>query len=88
MSLSKEKLDAVYAVVAEHVGQCVSDPLDALEIVIRDWSKNAKAEAIERLDENIFYCDCCGWYCETDERHAGDLCDDCHVEREDGETDY
>lgn len=29
------------------------------------------------LDEIIFCCDQCGWWCPVDEVHDGMLCDDC-----------
>ncbi len=82
MNLTKEQLDAVHTVVAQHVGQCSSDPGAELEKLIKEWPKTAREEARERLDENVFYCEGCGWYCDADERHSGDYCDDCHDARE------
>ncbi len=82
--LTKEQREAVDDLVASSIGQCSSNPTDELEKLVSDWPKEAREEARERLDENVFYCECCGWYVDTDERHAGDLCDDCHDEREDG----
>lgn len=82
-ALTNEQREAVDELLASHVGQCSSDPSDELEKLIAEWSKEAQEEARERLDEQVFYCEGCGWYCDADERHAGDYCDDCHDARED-----
>lgn len=82
MNLTKEQLSAVDEVIAQHVGQWSSDPLVTLEKIVRNWSKESRAEAFERLYQNVFYCETCGNYCDAGERHAGDLCDECHDARE------
>lgn len=87
-NLTAEQFAALDQLIASSIGQCSQDPTDELEKLVADWPKEAREEARERLDDNVFYCECCGWYCDTDERHVGDLCDDCHDDREDGETDY
>lgn len=85
--LTREHYEAVHSLVASSIGQCSSNPTDELEKLIESWPTKAREAAREILDENVFYCDGCGWYCDTDERHVGDLCDDCHDSREDGLTD-
>lgn len=84
MNLTKEQLDAVDLIVAQSVGQALHNPEDELEKLVKDWPKELQDEARDRLDEGVFYCEDCGWYCDADERHVGDLCDDCHDVREDG----
>lgn len=83
--LTKEQREAVDALITSSVGQCSSDPTDELEKLVETWPVEAREIARERLDENVFYCECCGWYCDTDERYSGDLCGDCHDESEDEE---
>lgn len=87
MTITKEQLEVVHEIAAHCTGQCLSNPTDELEKAIVSWPKEAREEARTILDDNVFYCENCGWYCDADERHAGDLCDDCHDEREDGEDD-
>lgn len=79
-AMTHEQVEAVDLIVAQHVGQCTSNPDDELELISADWSAEAKQEAKERLDEGVFYCEGCSWYCDPDERHEGDLCDDCYDE--------
>lgn len=86
--MNDTQLALVDEIAAHCTGQCLCNPHDELEKLIENWSEDAQGEARERLDEQVFYCEGCGWYCDADERHVGDLCDDCHDEREDGETDY
>lgn len=83
--LTHEQREAVFELIAQSVGQCLHAPDDELEKMSVGWSEEAKREAQSLLDDNVFYCETCGWYCDADERHAGDLCDDCHDAREDGE---
>lgn len=47
------------------------------------------ADELAEIDQQIFECDQCGWWCGTDEEYAGDLdlgtdrlCDECGSERE------
>lgn len=39
---------------------------------------------LEQLDDQLFKCASCDWWCETSEAHAGDdgddVCDDCHAD--------
>lgn len=81
--MTREQTEAVDLLIAQHVGQCTSNPDDELETLTADWSEEAQQEARERLDEGVFYCEGCSWYCDPDERHDGDLCDDCHDAEED-----
>lgn len=83
MILTDKQREQVDDLIASCTGQCSCNPNDELETIIAGWPVEAREEARERMDQNIFYCDGCGWYCDTDERHAGDLCDDCHDDRED-----
>lgn len=78
MTLSKPQLERVHQIHAWCVGQCVQGPLD----MMTDAEKKNK-KFVEAVDELVFYCENCSWYCDADERHIGDLCDDCHDERTD-----
>ena len=63
--------------VAEHlVGTC-----QALESVATPEECD-DTYFLSALNEQTFQCDNCGWWCDIEEHHEGDLCDDCHDEQE------
>lgn len=70
----------------EIAAQCTGQWSHSPESLMTEEEKN-NSELLARVDEQVFYCENCGWYCDADERHIGDLCDDCHDEREDGFSD-
>lgn len=49
-----------------------------------DWAEGQTVMAFcERLDELVFCCDTCGWWCSMDEANDNDSgynCEDCHNE--------
>jgi len=55
--------------------------LEGYNIVLEDLFKVVKERTVtELLDELVFECDGCGWWCTTGEANDGDgevLCDDC-----------
>lgn len=74
--LTKEQREKVFEIIAQHTGQCTSDPVKELEKL----GLNNNDEALGMLDDNVFYCESCGWWCDADERYDGDICTDCHDE--------
>lgn len=79
MNLSPKQREKVHEIVAQHTGQCVNDPVEALEkIGLKD-----NREALAMIDNSVFYCENCSWWCDTDERHEtdhGEVCTDCAVD--------
>jgi len=80
--LTNEQRERVHEIAAQCTGQCVHSPESLMTP-----EEDAIQEFHRALDELVFYCENCGWYCDADERHVGDFCDDCHDEREDGFND-
>lgn len=67
------------AIVARLEGQCML----SLESIIEEEglvSGRERDELVERVEEQVFLCDGCGWWCSTDELNnetSDQLCDDC-----------
>lgn len=66
-------------------GQCLLSLEDVLEQMDLDyWALDRSDHS--RIDDRVFLCDCCGWWCETEELNnetSRDLCDQCVEEGED-----
>lgn len=67
-------------VIEDLTGSC-----DSLHSVLNSYGftdDDMTSEKYLRLDEEIFCCDSCGWWCEINEEHENDngdrVCDDCH----------
>lgn len=76
---------------ADHVAGTASmsnieDILEQLELP--PYADNS--EFLQELDDKVFECDGCGWWCRTEEANdapngCGYLCDDCNEEEDDDE---
>lgn len=67
-------------IVEELQGTCKT-----LDEVLTDKERDNEG-LVEAIDECIFCCACCGWWCENSERHEDeldgeDVCEDCHDDR-------
>lgn len=68
-------LDRVHEVAAYLEGSAQS-----LDDVATE-AERADTKFLLSLDEQVFCCDCCGWWCNTDERgEEGDICIECEEE--------
>ena len=74
--LSNDKLEAI---VERLEGQCLIDLEQAMEeegvIHLLD-----DTDTLQQIDERIFQCEQCGWWCSTDELHDDSnekTCEDC-----------
>lgn len=71
-------------VIDDLLGSC-----DSLHSVLNSYGftdDDMTSQNYQRLDEEIFCCDSCGWWCESCEEHEhnGDrVCDDCNEDDED-----
>ena len=64
-------------------GTCGDSIQSALDYHYPDMIEDDLNEEDHReLDDQLFVCDCCGWWYETSERNdtngEGDYCEDCH----------
>ncbi len=65
-----------------------SIPMDALEIYLNDLQRyecRNCPNTFDKIDNEIFLCPICGWWCENCERTSNnisldseDICEDCH----------
>lgn len=68
----------IYDVIQELVGTTLP-----LETVLADHGRaeeDLTKDELDRIDEEIFLCHACGWWCSTDECNEDEgesLCDDC-----------
>lgn len=74
MAYTRERLDEI---VQSLQGTCQS-----LEGVLEDGESEDDKELCEHIDQEIFLCPACNWWCERGEGHESDLgedvCDDCY----------
>lgn len=50
------------------------------------WDDLTK-EDHKTIDNEIFLCEECGWWCENDEYHEGELCNDCYSGNDEDDDD-
>jgi len=71
--------DIFQKIVEEYQGTCNSLSEDD-----SDWLEGQ--DLFDELDQNIFECNCCGWWfeiCEQAESDAGEyICNDCYIDEE------
>jgi hypothetical protein len=69
-------MDAKHARVCE-VAAALEGSCQDLSAVATE-AEREDTEFLLALDEQVFCCDCCGWWCNADERgEEGDTCTDC-----------
>lgn len=73
MAFTRERIDEI---IDSLRGTCRS-LIDFLE----DQEDEDDTALLEAIDQDLFCCDQCNWWCEQSEAHegtSGDVCDDCH----------
>lgn len=69
--------EQIEAVVEQLRGQCIRD----LPKVCGDLGVEETKELCEGVDQEVFCCESCGWWCDQSEMSDKDwTCDDCHDE--------
>lgn len=69
--------DQLEAVVYKLEGQCLLSLENVLEELGLEGMEN-DPDVCTQVDDRVFCCDECGWWCSTDELNDGQLCDDCN----------
>ena len=70
------KLERAHEIVAGLTGSCQS-----IEDCLEPGESFDDELLCETIDENIFNCTCCGWWCENEEMaecEDGPMCHTCH----------
>lgn len=71
--VQQQRTDRLEAIVDELQGTCKS-----LSEVLTD-DEREDAELLAWIDDRLFCCSVCDWWCETDEESdEGGVCTDCH----------
>jgi hypothetical protein len=39
---------------------------------------NLSNETLTEIDDRVFLCEVCGWWCDADERSDGNVCENCY----------
>lgn len=78
MTLTPEQWERADQIAAWCMGGAESGPLTHMT-----EDEKANREFLERVDEQVFYCENCGYYWDTDDKHEtehGEICVDCAKE--------
>lgn len=74
--MTDERTEVAERVAEILVGQCMLDIEDALTQIGHEELRD-DAEFLASLDERVFRCGGCDWWCSTDEQNDDNQCDDC-----------
>lgn len=80
----KDPEDRAHVIADGLIGTCLSIHAEVSDEELDD------IQLMSELDEIIFECEGCGWWCSTDELNNGgarNLCNDCEEEAEEPEDD-
>lgn len=76
MSFTRERINEI---IDQLRGTCIP-----LADMLEDGEDEDDKGLCDAIDQEIFLCPCCNWWCERVEGHESDLgediCDDCHKE--------
>ena len=86
--MSDDRLaDAADWIADQLRGQCVHDIEHFVDHCIEDGrlteAESEELRLLDLIDQQVFLCDRCGWWCETSEcnnQDGDEHCDDCHTE--------
>lgn len=87
MALTVERRKILDGIIQDLLGTCQMLEDVALAHGVGELS----LEDVQYIEEDIFLCDCCGWWCERCEQNVGILgaiCDECYETEHENDDDY